>query len=88
MIKKIISYINFDHYSIYFGKIKVFHSKKKQRFCAVPRFPFVVRTPTSFENVQEGIEAAEHMNKMSQAKEDVKVTFGYYVVDTSMYTKI
>jgi len=59
-----------------------------RRFCAVPRFPFVVRTPTSFENVQEGIEVAEHMNKMSQPKEDVKVTFGYYVVDTSMYTKI
>jgi len=59
-----------------------------RRFCAVPKFPFVVRTPTSFENAEEGIKLVEHMNNMSQPTDDVKVTFGYYIIDTTMYTKV
>ena len=54
-----------------------------QRFIMVPKFPFVVRTPATFEDPDEGLKMAAQLNGLVQEKDGVKVTFGYYLVETS-----
>lgn len=55
-----------------------------RRFGMAPKFELVVRTPAPFEDPELGLQMADELNKMPECDRDgVKITFGYYLVETS-----